>query len=196
MAGPHRNVPISEITGLQNEKLQTVNWDSIQCNLLALRCEKLTKCVGFVTRSLEGRWWENHWTSSGCKETPSPRPDLERLTSEVREDRPLHPFSETAESLMFLKWPSSICWQSPLRASLVAQLVENPPAMRQIWVGSLGWEDTLEKGKATCSSNLAWRIPWTMQSMGSQKVRYDFHSLTQIPSAGDKMIKELGFYLT
>ena len=77
----------------------------------------------------------------------------------------------------------------------MAQLVENPPAMRQIWVGSLGWEDTLEKGKATHSSILAWRIPWTMQSMGSQKVRYDFHSLTQIPSAGDKMIQELGFYL-
>ena len=60
------------------------------------------------------------------------------------------------------------------RASLVAQLVKNPPAMRETWVLSLGWEDlNLEKGKATHSSILAWRIPWTIQSMGSQRVRHD-----------------------
>ena len=47
-------------------------------------------------------------------------------------------------------------------ASLVAQLVENPPATRETWVRSLGWEDSLEKGKATHSSILAWRIPWTV----------------------------------
>ena len=46
--------------------------------------------------------------------------------------------------------------------SLVAQLVKNPPAMRETWVRSLGWEDPLEKGKATYSSILAWRIPWTV----------------------------------
>ena len=46
-------------------------------------------------------------------------------------------------------------------ASLVAWLVENPPAM-QTWVWSLGWEDPLEKGKATHSSILAWRTPWTV----------------------------------
>ena len=45
--------------------------------------------------------------------------------------------------------------------SLVAQLVKNPPAMRETWVPSLGWEDSLEKGKATHFSVLAWRIPWT-----------------------------------
>ena len=45
-------------------------------------------------------------------------------------------------------------------ASLVVQLVKNPPAMRETWVQSLGWEDTLEKGKATHSGILAWRIPW------------------------------------
>ena len=47
-------------------------------------------------------------------------------------------------------------------ASLVAQLVENPPAMREIWVRSLIWEDPLEKGMATHSRILAWRIPWTV----------------------------------
>ena len=47
-------------------------------------------------------------------------------------------------------------------ASLVAQLVKNPPAMWEIWVQSLGWEDPLENGKASHSSILAWRIPWTV----------------------------------
>ena len=56
-------------------------------------------------------------------------------------------------------------------ASLVAQMVRNPPAMQETWVWSLVWEDPLEKGMATCSSILAWIIPWTedpggLQSMG------------------------------
>ena len=57
-----------------------------------------------------------------------------------------------------------------LETSLVAQLVKNLPAMRETWARSLGWEDLLEKEKATHSSILAWRIPWTVQSMGSQRV--------------------------
>ena len=44
----------------------------------------------------------------------------------------------------------------------MAQLVKNVPAMQETWVLSLGWEDPLEKGKATHSSILAWRIPWTV----------------------------------
>ena len=67
-------------------------------------------------------------------------------------------------------------------ASPVAQKVKNPPAMRETWVWSLGWEDPLEKGTATHSSILAWRIPWTeepggLQAMGSQsqKPLRDFH---------------------
>ena len=47
-------------------------------------------------------------------------------------------------------------------ASLLAQLVKNSPVMWETWVRSLGWEDPLEKGKATYSSILAWRIPWTV----------------------------------
>ena len=46
-------------------------------------------------------------------------------------------------------------------ASLVVQTVKNPPAMWEIWVPSLGQKDPLEKGMATHSSILAWRIPWT-----------------------------------
>ena len=47
-------------------------------------------------------------------------------------------------------------------ASFVTQLVKNPPIMRETWVRSLGWEELLEKGKATHSSVLAWRLysPW------------------------------------
>ena len=47
-------------------------------------------------------------------------------------------------------------------ASLVAQVVNRLPAMWETWVQSLGWEDPVEKGKATHSSILAWKIPWTV----------------------------------
>ena len=50
----------------------------------------------------------------------------------------------------------------------MAQLVKNTPAIWEIWVRVLGWGDPLEKGKATLSSILAWRIPWTVSSMDSQ----------------------------
>ena len=62
-------------------------------------------------------------------------------------------------------------------ASLVAQLVKNLPAMQETQVQSLGQEDPLEKGMATHSSILAWRIPCTepggLHSMGSQRVGHD-----------------------
>ena len=50
----------------------------------------------------------------------------------------------------------------------MAQLVKNLPALRETWVQSLGWEDPLEKGRATNPSILARRIPWTVQVRGSQ----------------------------
>ena len=64
------------------------------------------------------------------------------------------------------------------KASLVAQMLKNLPAMQETQVRSLGWEDSLEKGMATHSSILAWKIPWTeepgrLQSVGSQRVRHD-----------------------
>ena len=65
-----------------------------------------------------------------------------------------------------------------VKASLMAQLVKNPPAMWETWVRSRGWEDPLEKGTATHSSILAWRIPWTLQSMGSQRVGHDWATFT------------------
>ena len=53
---------------------------------------------------------------------------------------------------------------SHMGASLVAQLVKNPPALQETWIRFLGWEDPLEEGKATHCSILAWRIPWTVYS--------------------------------
>ena len=60
----------------------------------------------------------------------------------------------------------------------MVQSVKNLPAVQESQVRSLGWEDPLEKGMATHSNNLAWRIPWTeepggLQSTGSEKVRQD-----------------------
>ena len=52
--------------------------------------------------------------------------------------------------------------------SLVAQTVKNLPAMQETGVQSLGWEDPLEKGRATHCSILAWRIPWTEEPSGLQ----------------------------
>ena len=66
------------------------------------------------------------------------------------------------------------------RASLVAELLKNLPAMRETWVQALGWEDALEKGKATNSSIPAWRTPRTAYSMGSQRVGHDWATFTFI----------------
>ena len=65
-----------------------------------------------------------------------------------------------------------------MATSLVAQTVKNLPAMWETQVLSLGQEDSLEKGMATHSSILAWRIPWTegpgeLQPLGLQRVRHD-----------------------
>ena len=65
------------------------------------------------------------------------------------------------------------------RASLVGQIVKNPPAIHETWVHSLGWEDPLEEGITTHSSILSWRIPWTeepggLQSMGLRRVGHDW----------------------
>ena len=75
-------------------------------------------------------------------------------------------------------YPLQYSWSSPV-AVAVAQLEKNLPAMWETWVRALGWEDPLEKEKATHSSILAWRIPWTeepggLQSMVSQRVRLDY----------------------
>ena len=66
---------------------------------------------------------------------------------------------------------------------LVAQQVKNPTSMQETWIQetwiqSLHWEDPLEKGMATHSSILAWRIPWIIQSMRSQRLRHNWSAFT------------------
>ena len=89
------------------------------------------------------------------------------------------------ESVLRIRWPKyqSINFSiSPsneysglisFKIDLIAQLVKNLPAIQEILVRFLGQEDPLEKGTATHSSILAWKIPWTRQSMESQRVRQD-----------------------
>ena len=60
----------------------------------------------------------------------------------------------------------------------MAQLVKNLPAMWETWVQSLGWEDALEKGIATHSSILAWRIPWTEESGRLQSIEFQVLDMT------------------
>ena len=75
-------------------------------------------------------------------------------------------------------FPRSSLLHTTAGTSLVAQMVNNLPAMWETWVPSLGREDPLEKGMATQSNILAWRIPWTeeptrLQSIGSPRVRQE-----------------------
>ena len=68
-------------------------------------------------------------------------------------------------------------------ASLATQLVKKPPAMRETWVWSLGLEDPLEKEKATHSSILAWRIPWTVHGVAKSQTRlssFHFGAFTRV----------------
>ena len=77
----------------------------------------------------------------------------------------------------------------PYEHTYMAQLLNNPPEMWETWVWSLGWEDPLEKGRATHSSILAWRIPWTVQSVGLQRVRHDWVTFHFTPHTYTQMHK-------
>ena len=65
---------------------------------------------------------------------------------------------------------STLAFHIMYSAPLVSQLVRNPPTMQETWVQSLGWEDSLEKGKATHSGMLAQRILWTVCPWGHKKL--------------------------
>ena len=87
------------------------------------------------------------------------------------------------------------------RASQVAQMVKNLPAMQETWVWSLGGEDPLKEGMATHSSILAWIIPWTeepggVHSMGSQRVRHDWVTDTfTFTHTGEDHLFNSGYWL-
>ena len=60
----------------------------------------------------------------------------------------------------------------------MAQMIKNLPAMQETWVRFLGWEDPLENGTGAHSSILAWRIPWTVYSMESERVGRNWEAFT------------------
>ena len=89
-------------------------------------------------------------------------------------------------------------YAEPVGASLVSQLVKNLPAMQEAQIGSLGWEDPLEKEVATHSSTFAWRIPWTeeldrLESMGWQRVGHDCAWLSLSHIHAEYMSKRLSW---
>ena len=76
--------------------------------------------------------------------------------------------------VLFLGWEDLLEKGQATHSSILRlQLVKNPPAMRETWFLSWVGKIFLEKGMATHSSILAWRIPWTEESMGSQRVGHD-----------------------
>ena len=110
---------------------------------------------------------------------PQNNPEKQMLLTLISKDSFEAPRGETTH-LMFQdhKWegrdlPSAIL--TP-RASLVAQLVRNPPSMWETWVRSLGWQDPLEKGTATHSSILSCRTPWTVP--WGHRARHDWATFT------------------
>ena len=76
------------------------------------------------------------------------------------------------------------------RASLVAQMVKNPPAMQETWVRSMGWEDPLEKGMATHSSILAQRIPMNRGAWWAT-----VHGVTEELDTTERLSTQLKYYL-
>ena len=77
-----------------------------------------------------------------------------------------------------MKWRLDHSNLNPTGVALVAQMAKNPSATQETWVQLLGWEDSLERGMATHSIILDWKIPWTkepgrLQSMGSQRVGHN-----------------------
>ena len=105
-----------------------------------------------ISLLLEPRWWFHHQgpTKGGREDQAKPEKQRETLVG---------------ESLWFKSWIGKFPWKGigyPLQyfwAFLMAYPVKNLPAMWETWVQSLGWEYALEKGMATHSSILAWRIP-------------------------------------
>ena len=90
----------------------------------------------------------------------SPQPRSPTLQADSLPAEPQGKPNNTGVGSLFLL--QQIFLIQDLKQGLVAQLVKNPPAIRETWVQSLGWKDPLEKGTATHSSILAWRIPWTV----------------------------------
>ena len=135
------------------------------------------------TEAQKGKWSEGSlWQGwQQFEESEAQRCWAAELRFDPKEDgfqESEHHISEPISTLGKRCW-----WLYYSRTSLVAQWVKNPPAIQETQVRSLGWKDPLEKSMVTHSSILAWRTPWTeepsgLQSMGSQRVRHDWVTLS------------------
>ena len=132
------------------------------------------QCVLMPWGVRAGKWYKSSmgpiWVSCQLPDTAQSGNSSELLLCDRRGS-----LSHHCGGLWYVNWV--------YRASLVAQAVKNPPATWETWVWSLHWEDPLEKGMATHSSILAWRILWTetphgLQSIGSQRVGHDWSTFT------------------
>ena len=104
----------------------------------------------------------------GCHLWGHTESDMTEVTQQQQQIVQLVKNPPAMQETLFNSWVRKIPWRrdrlpTPVFLGfLVAQLVKNLPAIQETWVRSLSWEDPLEKGKATHSSILAWRIPWTV----------------------------------
>ena len=128
-----------------------------------------------------GASWPRHWTQVFCIAGRFFAVWATSCTADLKLPNYLFPpFSPLARVSSVSVYKTNLRFEecfAALWASLVAQLVKNPPAKWETWVPSLHWEDPLDKGKATHSSMLAWRIPWT-KSRGSQRVGHNWVTFT------------------
>ena len=142
----------------------TQKWNLAKAKVIWQQTHKLGGlCSTVSTARRWGAWW-----AGGCSTTGSPGDTgmclgIHALCTHTSWQR----ICQQCRRPQFNPWVAKIHWRrdrlpTPYSwVSLVAHLVKNPPAMRETWVWFLGWEDPLEKGKATHSSILAWKIPWT-----------------------------------
>ena len=105
-------------------------------------------------------------------------PFLLSQSGEVRRKLNVPGGLEARQNYWMWSLPRSWCQHPSLRQHPGGSAGKESPAMWETRVRSLGWEDPLRKGKATHSCILAWRIPWTVESMGSQRVRHDWATFT------------------
>ena len=155
----------------------------ILCHALLLSPSIFPSIRVFSNESFLHIRWPKYWN---FRFSISPSNEHPGLTSFRMVYSPHFTFLPLTLSCMWGLWPSYVCGilvsiklnlifscypvSYHFRASLMALLVKNPPAMQETWVQSLGWEDPLEKGKATHSSILAWL----------QRARHDWATFTSV----------------
>ena len=131
------------------------------------------------------KFWNKRWENENCQKfevEPQPLKKSSRREIILKEFSGWNPQVYSGNrSASNSACPGSVLtrYKYIIWGEMVAQMVKNLPAKQKIWARSLGWEDPLEKGMATHSNILAWRMPWTeepgqLQSMGWQRVGHDW----------------------